>query len=257
MSWTRSIGIDEEVCSTGIVPEPSVGSFSSELPGWQSTKYSPISDCGRISQLASLRKSSRPGSVILAVTTALGGLPFFFSISKSLVEPAVTPPTRKSPPSTRPKALSKTILYSRPVESSDAPVRTTAANSAARTSATEATRLTGPPAQPPARTPQHCSASRSAWLRTFEPSAAASSDAARAALVLLLPGRTEPWQVLVERDEAASDGAERVEAATRGREVVEPADEVVRVGARQRDLGRALLECVHRLLEGAAASRRR
>ena len=56
-------GIVEVVCSTGTVP-PS-GSFSGELPGWQSTKYSPISDCGLMSQVASLRKSSKPGSVDL------------------------------------------------------------------------------------------------------------------------------------------------------------------------------------------------
>ncbi len=106
MLLTRSAGIVEVVCSTGTVP-PS-GSFSGELPGWQSTKYSPISDCGLMSQVASSRKSSKPGSAISTVTTALGGSPSSFTTWRSLVRPAVTPPTWKSPPSTSPKALSNT-----------------------------------------------------------------------------------------------------------------------------------------------------
>ena len=40
-------------------------------PGWQSTKYSPISDCWRISQLASLRNASKPGSVIFDLDLGL------------------------------------------------------------------------------------------------------------------------------------------------------------------------------------------
>ena len=48
--------------------------------GLQSTNFSPISDCGRIRQEASLRKSWKPGSVIFIVSTALPGtetgLPF-------------------------------------------------------------------------------------------------------------------------------------------------------------------------------------
>ncbi len=39
--------------------------------GRQSTYFSPISDCGRIRQLASLRKSWKPGSVIFIASTAL------------------------------------------------------------------------------------------------------------------------------------------------------------------------------------------
>ena len=69
-----------------------------------------MSDCGRISQLASLRKSPKPGFVTSTVTTALGASPFFFTTSKSVVWPAFTPPTRKSPPLVRPKALSNMIL---------------------------------------------------------------------------------------------------------------------------------------------------
>ena len=104
MLLTRSAGIVEVVCSTGTVP-PS-GSFLSELPGWQSTKYSPIRDCGLMSQLASSRKSPKPGSVTSTVTTAFGASPSSLTTWRSLVVPAVTPPTWKSPPSTSPKALS-------------------------------------------------------------------------------------------------------------------------------------------------------
>ena len=50
-SWSRSAGIVDWVWVTGIVaPDLSTGP---ELPGLQSTKYSPISDSGRDSQLAS------------------------------------------------------------------------------------------------------------------------------------------------------------------------------------------------------------
>ena len=66
MSFTRSIAIVELVCSTG--RRPPSGMRSSDAPGWQSTKYSPISDCGRISQCASLRRSASPGSVTSAFT---------------------------------------------------------------------------------------------------------------------------------------------------------------------------------------------
>ena len=41
--------------------------------GRQSTNFSPISDCGRIRQLASLRKSWKPGSAIFITMTALPG----------------------------------------------------------------------------------------------------------------------------------------------------------------------------------------
>jgi hypothetical protein len=41
--------------------------------GRQSTNFSPISDCGRIRQLASRRKSWKPGSVIFITITALPG----------------------------------------------------------------------------------------------------------------------------------------------------------------------------------------
>ena len=41
--------------------------------GRQSTNFSPISDCGRIWQLASLRKSWKPGSVMFITITALPG----------------------------------------------------------------------------------------------------------------------------------------------------------------------------------------
>ena len=105
----RSTGIVELVWSTGTTPDPSVGRRFSDWPGWQSTKYSPIKDWGRISQVASSRKSVKPGWEISAIATALAGSPFVFMTSNFDVLPARTPPTRKSPPSTRPKVLSKTI----------------------------------------------------------------------------------------------------------------------------------------------------
>ena len=50
---TRSCGTVEVVFFTGITPLPSLGIFFLLLsPGWQSTKYSPISDWGLMSQLA-------------------------------------------------------------------------------------------------------------------------------------------------------------------------------------------------------------
>jgi hypothetical protein len=104
MLLMRSAGIVEVVCSTGTVP-PS-RSLSGELPGWQSTKYSPIRDWGLMSQVASVRKSSKPRSVTSMVTTALGATPSRLTTRMSPTVPAVTPPTWKSPPSTRPKALS-------------------------------------------------------------------------------------------------------------------------------------------------------
>ena len=107
MSATRSIAIVELVCSTGTRP-PS-GSRSSELPGWQSTKYSPISDCGRISQRASLRRSASPGSVTSASTSATGRSPTFVTL-KVFVCPARTPAILKSPPSVSPNALSNSSL---------------------------------------------------------------------------------------------------------------------------------------------------
>ena len=51
VSWSRSAGIVDCVWLTGIVaPALSAGP---ELPGLQSTKYSPISDSGRDWQVAS------------------------------------------------------------------------------------------------------------------------------------------------------------------------------------------------------------
>ena len=51
MFWIRSAGIVDCVWLAGIVaPE---GRTGPALPGWQSMKYSPISDCGRDWQNAS------------------------------------------------------------------------------------------------------------------------------------------------------------------------------------------------------------
>ncbi len=105
MLLTRSSPIVELVWSTGTRP-PS-GSRLGEVPGWQSTKYSPMNDCGRTSQRASSRRSASPGSVTSASTTASGRA--WPSRRTSPVLPARTPAISKSPPSVRPKALSSTI----------------------------------------------------------------------------------------------------------------------------------------------------
>ena len=62
------------VCSTGTVP-PSGSSFSATCRAGSRRSTRRSATAGGSSQLASLRKSSKPGSVTSAVTTALGGSP--------------------------------------------------------------------------------------------------------------------------------------------------------------------------------------
>ena len=91
--------------------------------GWvgvQSMNFSPISDCGRIRQLASVRKSLKPESLIFMTTTALPGTawgpPSSLAISVLLVTstdstvPTVAPATRTSSPFTTKEPLSKMPL---------------------------------------------------------------------------------------------------------------------------------------------------
>ncbi len=68
MFWIRSGGIVDAVCFTGI----RLPGASSRLarPGRQSTKYSPIGDCGRDSQNTSERSEPNPSSVISTSTSA-------------------------------------------------------------------------------------------------------------------------------------------------------------------------------------------
>ena len=68
MLLIRSSGIVDAVCSTGIVA-PGF-SRSASVPGRQSTKYSPISDCGRVSQNASVRSEPKPVLSIAMSTSA-------------------------------------------------------------------------------------------------------------------------------------------------------------------------------------------
>ena len=88
--------------------------------GWvgvQSMYFSPISDCGRIRQLASWRKSLKPESSISMTTTALPGTacgPFSrlaisssFETSTDLTVPTVAPATRTCSPDTTNEPLSK------------------------------------------------------------------------------------------------------------------------------------------------------
>ncbi len=83
--------------------------------GLHSTNFSPSSDCGRMMQLASVRKSWKPGSVMLKTTTALPGSssplaktgsPGLVTSTESIV-PTVAPAIRISSSLTRKPALSK------------------------------------------------------------------------------------------------------------------------------------------------------
>ena len=78
-----------------------------DWPGWQSTKYSPISDCGRDWQVASERNAPNPFTVACTVTTAWK---FFWSRSIELIFPAGTPATLNCASGTRPNALSNSSL---------------------------------------------------------------------------------------------------------------------------------------------------
>ena len=71
MSASRSAGIVENVCeAVSVAPD---GSALPYWPGWQSTKYSPISDCGRDWHEASERNAPNPLLVTCTVTSACSG----------------------------------------------------------------------------------------------------------------------------------------------------------------------------------------
>ena len=110
MLLTRSAGPSTRCARPGSSPpgfEPLLG-----VPGWQSTKYSPISDCGRASQHASLRRAPKPVSLISKSTSARL---VFRSSAQPVTLPARTPATLKSAPSIRPNALSSSTLYFAPL----------------------------------------------------------------------------------------------------------------------------------------------
>ena len=68
-----------------------------------STNFSPISDCGRIVHVASLRKSWKPGSVMSSVIAAfLSGV-----TSSAPILPTLTPAIFTSSPGMTDTALSK------------------------------------------------------------------------------------------------------------------------------------------------------
>ena len=78
------------------------------VPGRQSTKYSPISDCGRDSQKLSLRSEPKPSlSILKPMSACLVRL----SSLMSVILPARTPATFRSPPWMRPNALSSWTQY--------------------------------------------------------------------------------------------------------------------------------------------------
>jgi hypothetical protein len=72
-------------------------------------KYSPISDCGRVSQVTSVFSLGAPGTLTSTDTSAL--LRARRSTFIGPIAPARTPEILKSEPSVRPKALSSWIQY--------------------------------------------------------------------------------------------------------------------------------------------------
>ena len=76
-----------------------------EVPGWQSRKYSAISDCGSEEQLASALNSGKLESSSTVTSAVFCGV-----ISRSVMLPALAPATRSSEPLTRPKALKSSTL---------------------------------------------------------------------------------------------------------------------------------------------------
>ncbi len=114
MFWSRSNGIVDSVFLRGIVLPG--GSTLPFVPGVQSTKYSPISDCGRDWQKASERNWPKPRWVTVTWTSAKQAvspppLEQFCGSSIVPILPAGTPATLKSEPEVRPNALSSWIVY--------------------------------------------------------------------------------------------------------------------------------------------------
>ena len=103
MFWTRSAGIVEAVWLTGIVLPGR--SLVRAVPGWQSMKYSPISDCGLDSQNTSERSELKlPAPPLIWIPTS--ALCERMSTFSSVIFPARTPAILRSAPLTRPNALS-------------------------------------------------------------------------------------------------------------------------------------------------------
>ena len=95
----------DAVCSTGIVAP--VRRRSESVPGRQSTKYSPISDCGRVSQNASVRSEPKPAlSIVKSISARLDS----GSTRMPVTLPARTPATLTSAPWTTPNALSSSTV---------------------------------------------------------------------------------------------------------------------------------------------------
>src|SRR3954454_21839698 len=248
MSLTRSTGMVEPVCPTGTVPP--AARRRRDVPGLQSRKYSPISDCGRVSQNASVRRSPNP-----AWSTRT---PIFARMSErssaiDVTFPARTPATLTSAPSISPKALSSSTKYSLPPPSPPEPMpSTTSATTTTATAAKPKTLVTG----------QHL-ARVAVEARRRLPRVGAVVVAvlhrARAAVVLPALGRRRGHrraQRLRDQLERAVDGGERVDrrrdAAGRAvgvvdagvAEVVDPAGAVDCVGAEERICPRLALERV-------------
>ena len=102
MLLTRSGEIVDWVWLTGIV-EPAFRRREL-LPGWQSMKYSPMSDWGRVSHCTSERSCLK--SPVWAISNWTSAFLARRSIFMSVIFPARTPAIFMSEPSVRPKALS-------------------------------------------------------------------------------------------------------------------------------------------------------
>jgi len=102
VALTRSFWTVVLVWETGT--SPLSGRSLWEFPGWQSRKYSAISDCGCEEQVASTRNCDT-GPLRVTVTTARLAASMFSSVTV----PSVTPATRTSEPCTSPNALSSSI----------------------------------------------------------------------------------------------------------------------------------------------------
>ena len=249
MLFTRSSGMVEVVCSTGTRPPSGIRSL--EVPGWHCTKYSPMNDCGRISQCASRRRSAKPGSVISTFTTASGCAPP--RTSRSPVVPARTPATLKSPPPVTPEGVVELDLVAHALR-----VVVVAWPPRARAVPPTPAASAGPGRRGSARhgptdrwESSHWREACSAAESTFEPSGAGGFVRARAAPVLTKL-RSRSVEELRQVDPGPRVLAERVIGACGG-EVVEPAHEVRRVRPPERESRGCGTQRGGRLGEGPAA----
>jgi hypothetical protein len=98
-------GIVDACCSTGIVAP---GGSSRRVPGRQSMKYSPISDCGRTRRTVGAQRAE----AVLVISKSTSARLRARSRRMPVILPARTPATFTSAPSTMPNALSSSTVNS-------------------------------------------------------------------------------------------------------------------------------------------------